>query len=116
MVVTDDVAVGGQLRRDLDHLLRDAEVDVVALPGAEGVEGAARLVADGVRVPVAFLGSTASGGTGADTAMAMQRDESLQPTRRVVVTTDPALRGVGAALDRGAIDGMVTVPWSRSGL
>ncbi len=77
---------------------------------------AREIVAAGNHLPVAFIERTLPELSGAELALAMHDDPTLEPTRRVLVTQATSLSNVDAALSRGAVHGMLTRPWSRFAL
>ncbi len=101
---------------DLTKLVGES-AEIVGVPSAEeGLSVAHKIVADGGKLPVAFVERTLPGMTGAEFALAMHADPVLSRTRRVLVTQATSLSNVDAALSRGAVHGMLTRPWSRFGL
>ena len=133
LVVHDDPAIGERLANDLRTLLGQLgdRVDVVLTAGTDGALRAGReALAAGAVVPIAFIGSDAldpaagSGGPvdgeridhGVETLVALHDDPGLSTTRTVLVTDRASLRGVEAALQRGAVHAMLTRPWTQDGL
>lgn len=115
LVVDDDRDEGVALAADLAELLqRTASVEVV-----QDVASARRVAADvesrGGVVPVAFVDVDLDEDPSV-TVVELNEAEELTTTRNVVVTSKASLHGVDHALQRGAIHGMITRPWTPHGL
>ena len=115
LVVDDDDDEGERLADDLRDLLSGtATVDVVT--DAESAQRrAAQVDAAGGVVPVAFV-DVDLGEAPSTTVVLMHAAPELERTRNVVVTSKASLHGADQALQRGAIHGMITRPWTRQGL
>ena len=115
LVVDDDRDEGDALARDLEELLEGAARVELVHDAAAARRCAATVGERGGVVPVAFvdvdLGEDPS-------AMVVELNEAseLAFTRNVVVTSKASLHGVDHALQRGAVHGMITRPWTRHGL
>jgi len=126
LVVHDDPAVGERLADDVRTLLDQLgdQVDVVLTAGTDGALRAGReALAAGAVVPIAFIGSEALDpddsdrvDPGVETLVALHDDPDLSTVRTVLVTDRASLRGVEAALQRGAVHAMLTEPWTQDGL
>lgn len=123
LVVDAEPEIGERLAADLRSLLgRLAErVDVVVVQGIDGAIRAGHEAHDaGAVVPIAFISSesrrTGGDDAGVDTLVALHDDPILSSTRTVLVTQRASLRGVEAALQRGAVHAMLTRPWTSEGL
>jgi two-component system, NtrC family, sensor kinase len=99
-------------------------LDTVVVADAAGAARAARRIHDdGGHVPVVFVATAdsdlprgASDERGTATAIALHHDENLATARSVLVTSRASLHGVDAALQAGAVHGMITRPWTLDGL
>ena len=128
LVMHHDPQIAGQLAEDLRALLDPLgdDVDVVVAGEIDGMLRAGHEALDaGAIVPIAFIGSDPTGGgsssassedPGVTALMAIDDDVLLRTTRTVLVTDRPSLRGVEAALQRGAVHAMLTRPWTLQGL
>jgi len=115
LVVDDDRDEGAALARDLDDLL-DGVAVVEVVSDADGARRCARDIErrDGV-IPVAFV-DVDLGETPSTTVVELHDIPALSRTRKIVVTSKASLHGADHALQRGAIHGMITRPWTRQGL
>jgi two-component system NtrC family sensor kinase len=112
LVVEGDDLLRATLIEDLTQLI-GGSVEIVAVASGEaGLAAATQIVAAGNSIPVAFIERTLPGMSGAELALAMHADQRLARTRRVLVTQATSLSNVDAALSRGAVQGMLTRPWS----
>lgn len=112
LVIEGDDLLRARLIHDLSELI-GASVEIVAVESGEaGLAAAAGIVAAGHSIPVAFIERTLPGMSGAEFALAMHADPQLARTRCVLVTQATSLSNVDAALSRGAVQGMLTRPWS----
>ncbi len=115
LVVDDDRDEGAALARDLGDLLGGtATVEVVT--DADGARTcAAEVESHGGVVPVAFV-DVDLGDAPSTMVVELHDIPALARTRNVVVTSKASLHGADQALQRGAIHGMITRPWTRQGL
>jgi signal transduction histidine kinase len=116
LVVEEDDDVRAALVGDLTSLVDEAAELVAVTSGEEGLAVARDLVEAGVTVPVVFIERSLPAMSGAELALAMEDDPALAASRRVLVTSRASLADVDAALARGAVHGMLTRPWSATGL
>jgi signal transduction histidine kinase len=116
LVVDADTVSGAQLVSDLQGLL-DGLADVELVPGAdEAVDAAASIHAAGGLVPLALIDLDLDAHRGADAVVALHRHQQLRATRTVLVTSRASLHDVDKALQLGAVNGMITRPWTEFGL
>ncbi len=116
LVVDADRPAGEELAEDVRLVLGElADVELVA--GAGEAVAAAQAVHDaGGLVPVALVDLDVDAHEGADAVVALHRHPQLQATRTVLVTSRASLHDVDAALQLGAVNGMITRPWTQHGL
>lgn len=112
LVVEGDAVSRARLIDELSSLIGESTEIVAVESGEAGLVAAARIVAAGHSIPVAFIERTLPGMSGAELALAMHADPLLARTRCVLVTQATSLSNVDAALSRGAVQGMLTRPWS----
>ncbi len=116
LVVDADPDEGATLATDVRDLLAGL-ADVEVVPGAEqALSVAHRAESAGGIVPMAFVDLDFSAEEGADVVVALHRQPSLIATRTVLVTSRASLHDVDKALQLGAVNGMITRPWTRTGL
>ena len=111
-VVAHDNDLGAALAFDLEAIIGEhASVEVVPDAGA-AISRIRAVDAEGGIVPVAFVQLFRERNWGVDTAISIQGDEIATTTRTVMVTGKPSLLGVDQALQVGAVQGMLTRPWT----
>ncbi|MGI9644346.1 MAG: ATP-binding protein [Ilumatobacteraceae bacterium] len=116
LVVDADPDEGAALASDLRELAGGlADVEVVA-GATQALSVAHRVEAAGGVVPMAFVDLDISAEEGGDVVVALHREPSLIATRTVLVTSRASLHDVDKALQLGAVNGMITRPWTRTGL
>ncbi|MFN3258593.1 MAG: ATP-binding protein [Ilumatobacter sp.] len=115
LVVDDDGADGEILAADLDRLLAGSAVVEVVADVSSAEERAGAIERSGGLVAVAFVDVDAGVDPSA-TVVEVHEARGLDRTRNVVVSSKASLHGVDRALQRGAIHGMLTRPWTTSGL
>lgn len=116
LVVEGDHDLRQALVEELHRLLA-AGTEVVAVDSAEAALTELRSTAAGGRqVAVAFVEHVLPGMDGDDLAIAIHADPELDATRVVLITQATSLSQVDAALNRGAIHGMLNRPWSTEAL
>ncbi len=115
IVVDTNRADGDDLARELRELLTgSADVDVVT--DVETAQQHAEVIeAQGGLIPVTFVDVDLADRLSAN-VIRLHDAPALSRTKNVVVTSKASLRGADAALQRGAVHGMITRPWSREGL
>ena len=116
LVVEHDDKLRTTMINDLTELVGLSTEIVGVSTAEEGLTVAKQVIADSAVLPVAFVERTLPGMSGAELALTMHADPVLSPTRLVLVTQAASLSDVDAALSRGALQGMLTRPWSRIGL
>jgi two-component system NtrC family sensor kinase len=115
VVDADDVA-GAELAGNVRDFL-DGLADVELVPGADEALDAARAIhAVGGLVPLALVDLDFDAHRGADVVVALHRHPQLHATRTVLVTSRASLHDVDKALQLGAVNGMITRPWTQLGL
>lgn len=116
LVVDADPEPGAELAADLRALL-DGLADVETVSGTDEALRMARVVhsAGGI-IPLAFVDLDFDAHEGADVVVALHRHAQLKATRTVLVTSRASLHDVDTALQLGAVNGMITRPWTRLGL
>ena len=67
-------------------------------------------------VPLALVDLDLDAHRGADVVVALHRHQRLRATRTVLVTSRASLHDVDKALQLGAVNGMITRPWTELGL
>ncbi|MEO1061799.1 MAG: ATP-binding protein [Actinomycetota bacterium] len=116
LVVAADASQRELLASDLRNILPPAaRVEAVAEVGAASEVGAAVRAGGGI-VPVAFVSLDQRSDRRVDNIMALHDDPAFGTTRLVVITSRASLHGVDVALQRGAVHGMITRPWTEHGL
>jgi two-component system NtrC family sensor kinase len=116
LVVDAEANTGAELAADLRELL-DGLADVELVSGAAGTLRAAHMIhgAGGI-IPLAFVDLDFDAHEGADVVVALHGHPQLRPTRTVLVTSRASLHDVDKALQIGAVNGMMTRPWTTLGL
>lgn len=116
LVVVEDGALRAHLADDLREIL-PAQVRVDAVGSAAEASQVGREVDAGAGiVPVAFVALDQDPDRRVDAVVALHGDVHLPVARIVVITRRASLHGVDAALQRGAVHGMITRPWTEHGL
>lgn len=116
LVLVHDEDLGVSLADDLRTLLEGhASVEIVrsaieVIDRVHAVDGAGGIV------PVAFVQLHRVDDWGVDAVMRIQEDELAASTRSVLITKKLSLRGVDRALQVGAVQGMITRPWTMHSL
>jgi len=72
----------------------------------------AQLRQEGVPVPVVLVDETLMDGSGVDTLLSLHESDLGRPTRKILVTRDPAGPDVSRAIRAGALDGTIAKPWT----
>ncbi len=116
LIVEGDDQLRRQLVDDVDDLLDGGATVVEAATGEEGLKIANRVVDEGGVVILTLIERSLEGMSGAELALSMNDNPRLMPGRRVLVTQATSLSKVDAALNRGAVHGMITRPWSQAAL
>ncbi len=124
LVVNTDPVVGEALVADLESILEGCSLPDAPSPAivrlVDGAEQTLRLakatIAAGGIVPVVFVERTLSSGRGVDVLLDLHEDPDLIAVRKILVTSKASLLDVDEALNRGAVHGMITRPWTRFGL
>jgi two-component system NtrC family sensor kinase len=115
VVDADDVA-GAELASDVRDFLNGL-ADVELVPGADEALDVARSIhAAGGLVPLALVDLDFDAHRGTDVVVALHRHPRLHATRTVLVTSRASLHDVDKALQLGAVNGMITRPWTELGL
>lgn len=116
LVVDADPGPRAELAADL-HTLLDGVADVETVSGTDDALRTADMVhgAGGI-IPLAFVDIDFDAHEGADVVVALHRHARLQATRTVLVTSRASLHDVDKALQLGAVNGMITRPWTQLGL
>ncbi len=115
LVVDDNREAGDALADDLRGLLGNAATVDVVTDADSAQRRAAQIEAVGGVVPVAFV-DVDLGEAPSTTVVQLHAARELDRTRNVVVTSKASLHGADQALQRGAIHGMITRPWTPQGL
>ncbi|MEL6890697.1 MAG: ATP-binding protein [Actinomycetota bacterium] len=116
LVVSPVAETRDRLQRDLLELVGGAATVGSAASAADAAALGRGVMSEGGVVPVAFLDFDLHPEGGADALVRLHDDGALPATRTVVVTKSTSLHGVDRALRSGALHGMVTAPWSTTGL
>ncbi len=116
LVIDANTVTGAELCSDLQHLLAGL-ADVELVHGAEeAVSAADSIHAAGDHVPLALVDLDFDAHRGADVVVALHGHPQLNKARTVLVTSRASLRDVDKALQLGAVNGMITRPWTELGL
>jgi two-component system NtrC family sensor kinase len=116
LVVDADAVTGPELVTDLRDLLNDL-ADIELVTSADDAVDAADLIhAAGGLIPLALVDLDSDAHRGADVVVALHRHPRLHPTRTVLITSRASLHDVDKALQLGAVNGMITRPWTELGL
>lgn len=114
LVVDSDPEAGPALVTALSELLGGhARVELVV----DGVAAAAAARANSdaaTLLPVVFIDGDSE--EASRTAIELDELPELRRSRNILVTSNPSLGGVDLALRRGAVNGMITRPWTPGGL
>ncbi len=116
LVVDANHTTGVELCSGLQDLLAGL-VDVELVHGAdEAVNAADSIHAAGGFVPLALVDLDFDAHRGTDVVVALHAHPLVQNARTVLVTSRALLRDVDKALQLGAVNGMITRPWTELGL
>ncbi len=115
LVVDDNREEGDALAGDLRGLLGEAATVDVVTDADSARQRAVQIDERGGVVPVAFV-DVDLGEAPSTTVVQLHAASGLERTRNVVVTSKASLHGADQALQRGAIHGMITRPWTQQGL
>ena len=115
--------VGGSDREVVESIADDVRDLLEGLVVVEIVGGVAEAMttveavrAAGGIVPLAFVAVDVDDDEGIDVVLALHADDEIERTRKVLITSRASLQRVDIALQRGAVHGMLTRPWTRHGL
>ncbi len=116
LVVDANATTGAELVTDIRALLGGL-ADVELVKGADEAVGAADSIhAAGGLVPLALVDLDSEAHRGADVVVALHQHPQLTATRTVLMTSRVSLHDVDEALQLGAVNGMITRPWTELGL
>ena len=115
IVVDSTPSEGEALAADLRTILGGlADVEVVA-DAQTAHDGAVRVESGGGLIALAFV-DVDLGENPSTTVLELHDDPALSRTKNVLVTSRASLHGADQALQRGAVHGMITRPWTERGL
>ena len=116
LVVDANHINGTELCSDLEDLLAGL-ADIMLVHGAdEAIRAADSIHAAGGFVPLALVDLDFDAHRGADVVIALHAHPHVRNARTVLVTSRASLRDVNKALQLGAVNGMITRPWTNVGL
>ena len=116
LVVDANHINGTELCSDLEDLLAGL-ADIMLVHGAdEAIRAADSIHASGGFVPLALVDLDIDAHRGADVVIALHAHPHVRNARTVLVTSRASLRDVNKALQLGAVNGMITRPWTNVGL
>ena len=116
LVVDVNDITGAELCNDLRDLLAGL-ADVELVHGAdEAVRAADSIHAAGGLVPLTLVDLDFDAHRGTDVVVALHAHPHVHHARTVLVTSRASLRDVDKALQLGAVNGMITRPWTELGL
>lgn len=108
----NDPELRGTLLRDLERILNTMlEVEAFG-DAAELLRRADELDRQGVRIPLVIVDHSLPGTTGADVLIALHEKEASRLTRKILLSGRSTIKDLSRALNRGALNGNLTKPWS----